>query len=428
MALPAFARGTFNGWTAIPLDDLDNVAPHALDPVRKVTITVSSVGKITAKVGSLSLARTGWTIDDDGFYRATLSATRTVGTGKKAKKYKDLMQLILNPECDWLDDQLEGTFTTCLTTTPNVTVNDDTLLTARRNPFGDNADAKALAAQLSALGTRSVTDGEELVWKLKVSSSGVATITRTTGTGKNKKTVTATATVAFDCMGDDLYSPSACFFVGGKVIRLPDSDDDDMPTLFLADPAVPSDIPDSVQLWEGGPFWATRNIGAAAPWECGYYFWWGDRVGYKREGDAWVASNGTSSNFSFENAPSAGKDVSTLLSNGWISSYGVLASAHDEAHEQWGGEWRMPTDQDFFDLQRKCRLLWVTWTTRNGVMGYVVQGRGAYASKWIFLPAAGYGTGYSRSYAHSGYWSSVPGSWGGFRGDSRSTRRTFSQA
>lgn len=28
-----------------------------------------------------------------------------------------------------------------------------------------------------------------------------------------------------------------------------------------------------VQLWEGGPYWADRNIGAEAPWDSGDYFW-----------------------------------------------------------------------------------------------------------------------------------------------------------
>ena len=30
-----------------------------------------------------------------------------------------------------------------------------------------------------------------------------------------------------------------------------------------------------VQLWENGPFWAERNVGATKPKEYGYYFWWG---------------------------------------------------------------------------------------------------------------------------------------------------------
>ena len=54
-----------------------------------------------------------------------------------------------------------------------------------------------------------------------------------------------------------------------------------------------------VQLWAGGPYWAETNVGADEPWEYGCYFWWGDVVGYRRENDAWVASDGSSSGFSF---------------------------------------------------------------------------------------------------------------------------------
>ena len=48
---------------------------------------------------------------------------------------------------------------------------------------------------------------------------------------------------------------------------------------------VSPDAREKVQLWAGGPYWATTNIGAEKPEEYGYYFWWGDTVGYKREGD-----------------------------------------------------------------------------------------------------------------------------------------------
>lgn len=165
-----------------------------------------------------------------------------------------------------------------------------------------------------------------------------------------------------------------------------------------------------VQLWAGGPYWAEMNVGAEEPWEYGYYFWWGDTVGYKRVGSAWVASDGSSSNFSFgsSNTPTFAKSDSTLQSEGWITAAGVLASAHDAAHVHWGGNWRMPTDQELRDLcYNKCD--W-TWTTTNGVSGYVVRGRGDYASASIFLPAAGIGYGTSLYIAGSDghYWSSVP--------------------
>ena len=172
-----------------------------------------------------------------------------------------------------------------------------------------------------------------------------------------------------------------------------------------------------VQLWENGPYWATTNIGAERPEDYGYYFWWGDTVGYKRENDKWVASDGSNSNFSFEedNAPTYGKGISTLQSEGWITAEGVLAPEHDAAKKHWGGDWRMPTKQEFDDLHNKCD--W-TWGSMNGVNGYVVRGKGDYASNSIFLPCAGWGDGTSLSYAGSygNYWSSVPYSAYNFKG------------
>ncbi len=167
----------------------------------------------------------------------------------------------------------------------------------------------------------------------------------------------------------------------------------------------------NVQLWAGGPYWATTNIGAEKPEDYGYYFWWGDTVGYRRENGAWVASDGSSSGFSFNssNAPTYGKSIGTLKSEGWITADGVLAPEHDAAHVQWGGSWRMPTKQELVDLNSNCH--WI-WATKNGVRGYVVRGRGGYATASIFLPCAGHGYGTSLNGAGSdgNYWSSVPDS------------------
>ena len=166
---------------------------------------------------------------------------------------------------------------------------------------------------------------------------------------------------------------------------------------------------DKVQLWENGPYWATTNIGAEKPEDYGYYFWWGDTVGYKWKNDRWVASDGSTTNFSFtsSNAPTCSKDNSMLQSEGWITVDGVLASEHDAAKAQWGGDWRMPTKQELEALKNNCD--W-TWTTVNGVNGYVVRGKGEYASNNIFLPCAGCGYGALLSHAgsHGLYWSSVP--------------------
>lgn len=176
---------------------------------------------------------------------------------------------------------------------------------------------------------------------------------------------------------------------------------------------VAFDAHNGVQLWEGGPFWAETNIGAEEPWEYGLYFWWGDTVGYKREGRAWVASDGSTENFSFSsgNTPTYGKTYATLQSEGWITAEGVLAPEHDAAQVHWGGGWRMPTDAEFAELINNTTT---TWTTSNGVYGRLVTGKGDYASASIFLPAAGYGLGTSLGSSGSigDYWSSTPASSG----------------
>jgi hypothetical protein len=171
------------------------------------------------------------------------------------------------------------------------------------------------------------------------------------------------------------------------------------------------DAREKVQLWEGGPYWATTNIGAENPEDYGYYFWWGDTVGYKRVNNTWVASDRSVVNFSFTsnsgNIPTSDKSIATLQSEGWITADGVLAPEHDAAHMYWDGDWRMPTKQEFEELKSNCD--WI-WTTLSGVKGYIVRGRGDYASNSIFLPCAGLGAGTSLIEAGSDgyYWSSVP--------------------
>ena len=164
-----------------------------------------------------------------------------------------------------------------------------------------------------------------------------------------------------------------------------------------------------VQLWEGGPYWAETNIGAEKPEDYGYYFWWGDTVGYRRDGNSWVASDGSTSTFSFnrKTIPTVDKDTDTLKKEGWITADGVLTSEYDAAHVHWGGGWRMPTSRELDEMVNKCD--W-KWTTMNGVKGYVVQGRGDYASANIFLPASGdgYGTSLINSGSSGLYGSSIP--------------------
>jgi len=167
-----------------------------------------------------------------------------------------------------------------------------------------------------------------------------------------------------------------------------------------------------VQLWENGPYWAECNVGATKPEEYGYCFWWGDTVGYKRNADnnGWISvKDGSSFQFVSENCPTYGKNNSQIEAAGYIDSTGKLVAAHDAATVRLGTPWRMPTEAELLALMSNCDT---TWTTRGGVYGRLVTGRGAYASKSIFLPAAGRGDGAGLYGPGSDgyYWSSTPNS------------------
>ena len=173
---------------------------------------------------------------------------------------------------------------------------------------------------------------------------------------------------------------------------------------------VDAKILGGVQLWENGPYWAECNVGAKKPEECGYYFWWGDTVGYKRNAnnDGWISvKDSTGFSFNSGNCPTYGKSNSKLQSDGYIDATGNLMAKYDAATAHLGAPWRMPTDAEFSALINNCDT---EWTSRNGVSGRLVKGRGAYSSKSIFLPAAGYGHDSDLSYLGSdgNDWSSTP--------------------
>ncbi len=165
-----------------------------------------------------------------------------------------------------------------------------------------------------------------------------------------------------------------------------------------------------VQLWRGGPYWAEYNVGASKPEEYGYYFGWGDVVGYERNAsnDGWASvANGVSFTFSSGNCPTYGRDNSSLLSQGYIDLTGNLVAACDAATVHLGRPWRIPTNAEFVELINNCTI---TWMTRNGVYGRLVTGKGAYLSKSVFFPAAGYGNDSRLDIpdSYGAYWSSTP--------------------
>lgn len=126
--------------------------------------------------------------------------------------------------------------------------------------------------------------------------------------------------------------------------------------------------------------WASCNIGATSPEECGDYFAWGE-IDPK-------------SNYSEFNSIAYKKKLKQIVGDG----------NYDVATARLGKQWYIPTKTDFEELINNCT--W-TWTTVNGVNGYEVTGSNGNS---IFLPSTGYRD--ATSYNHDGksgeYWSSTP--------------------
>jgi len=139
-----------------------------------------------------------------------------------------------------------------------------------------------------------------------------------------------------------------------------------------------------IQLWAGGPYWATTNIGANKESDLGQYFAWGYTDGCVRNAsnNGWVLASDGSTVKQFNDTYFPDK---------------AAAAFKDAAATICGGNWHMPKTTEYSDLidPNKTTLIRVKSGTeyweKYKVKGMLIKGKNAYASKSIFLPASGCG-------------------------------------
>ena len=141
--------------------------------------------------------------------------------------------------------------------------------------------------------------------------------------------------------------------------------------------------------------WATCNVGASNPEEYGAYFAWGEtepKTTYNWSTYKWC--NGRYDSLTKYNKNS---------SYGAVDKKTVLDPEDDAAHVNWGGAWRMPTDEEWTELRENCTWTWTDNYNGTGVAGRIVtSNKAGYTNKSIFLPAAGYRGDSDLDYA--GFW------------------------
>ena len=152
-------------------------------------------------------------------------------------------------------------------------------------------------------------------------------------------------------------------------------------------PALP--VPEAIDLGlPSGLKWASFNLGASKPEEYGDYYAWGETV--PKTNYSWATykwCNGSSNTLT---------KYTTQSSYGTVDNKTTLDLEDDAATTQFGEEWRMPTHNEFQELNTLCS--W-KYTTRSGNKGYLVTGPNGNS---IFLPTGGNSVGYVGSYGC--YW------------------------
>lgn len=157
--------------------------------------------------------------------------------------------------------------------------------------------------------------------------------------------------------------------------------------------------------------WASFNLGAMAPEECGDYYAWGETEPYYSSQNPLTWKDGKSSGYDWASYRWCNGSYNTLTKYNTSSDYGavdnktVLDAEDDAAHFKYGGKWRTPTDEEWGELIDECTWAWTDNYNDSGVAGELVTGS---TGNSIFLPAAGYRKGLYRYFSNSGghYWSS----------------------
>lgn len=128
-----------------------------------------------------------------------------------------------------------------------------------------------------------------------------------------------------------------------------------------------------------GTLWATCNVGANSPEEYGDYFAWGETA--PKDNYDWSTYKWCNGNW---NMLTKYCTDSSFGYNGFTDGKTELDLEDDAAYVNWGPSWRMPSMEQLWELVEQCT--W-TWTTRNGVNGYLITG--PYGGNTVFFPAAG---------------------------------------
>ena len=148
----------------------------------------------------------------------------------------------------------------------------------------------------------------------------------------------------------------------------------------------------------GGTKWSLTNIGAETQYDYGYYFSWGNVIGYELNEDKWYS------------VPEAVELVNGFTADNYAETKGAalktdipVDETYDAARKHWGGDWRVPEQKEFAALIESTYWKWdntykgyyVFYPLSISDMGMVNTNNDAYDndSHLLFFPSTGEGVG-----------------------------------
>ena len=133
-----------------------------------------------------------------------------------------------------------------------------------------------------------------------------------------------------------------------------------------------------------GLLWAETNIGAKTDADDGDYYAWGETS--PKEGYC-------PNNYKYATSSSTVSDVELTKYNSTdVNVAGNLEASDDAAYVNWGSNCRMPTADDFSELEDSENCTW-TWVSKINSAGKTINGYELTSKKngnSIYLPASGY--------------------------------------
>jgi hypothetical protein len=130
-----------------------------------------------------------------------------------------------------------------------------------------------------------------------------------------------------------------------------------------------------------GTLWATKVVGAESESDYGLYFAWGGTEGATKEQiESGEFTFGTSGNMK----PYFDSSTETYTKYNATDGKRVLDLKDDAAHVHMGGDWHMPTKEQYDELIANTTFI---WTTKNGVNGMLLTSKTNGES--VFVPAFG---------------------------------------